>query len=187
MQFRAVAFVLAEAILRETGAEVAHNRVARDLRDHAGGRDAEAIAIAINDRRLRQRKREYGKAVDEDVLGRGGQRLERGAHRLMSGAEDIDRVNLDCIDHAHRPKDGVVRDELLVNLLAFLRQKLLGIVELSVPEFFRQNDSGGYDRPGQGAAARFVDAGDRGDTEGAESAFMPEATTSVHGRKILKR
>jgi hypothetical protein len=52
MQFRAVAFVLAKAILRETRAEVAHNRVPRDLRDDARGRDAEAVAIAVDDGRL---------------------------------------------------------------------------------------------------------------------------------------
>ena len=58
VQLRAVAFVLAEAISRKTRAEVAHNRVARDFRDHRGGCDAEAVAIAIDDGGLGQRKRE---------------------------------------------------------------------------------------------------------------------------------
>ena len=53
VQFRAVAFVLAEAILRETRAEVAHNRVARHFRDHTRGRDGEAVAIAVDDGGLR--------------------------------------------------------------------------------------------------------------------------------------
>ena len=69
MQFGAVAFVLAEAIFGKARAEVAHNRVARDLRDHARGGDAEAVAIAIDDRGLRQGERENGKAVDEDMIG----------------------------------------------------------------------------------------------------------------------
>ena len=53
VKFCPVALVLAEAIFREPSAEVAHNRVARNLRDHARGRDGEAVAIAVDDRRLR--------------------------------------------------------------------------------------------------------------------------------------
>jgi len=69
MQFCAVAFVLAEAIFGEACAEVAHNRIARDFGNHAGCGNGEAEAIAIDDRGLRQRKGENGKAVDEDVVG----------------------------------------------------------------------------------------------------------------------
>lgn len=180
MQFRAVAFVLAEAILRETRAEVAHNRVARDLRDHAGRRDAEAVAIAVDDRRLRQRERENREAINKDMLGLQGERIERGAHRLMGGAQDIDRVDLHRIDHADRPENGSVGREVVVNFFPLFRQELLRIVQPTVAEFFRKDYGGGYNRPGQGAAARFIDAGDRGDPEGAEFAFMPEATASVH-------
>jgi hypothetical protein len=57
VQLRPVTFVLAEAIFRETGAEVAHNRIARDFRDHARSGYGKAVAIAIDDGRLRQRKR----------------------------------------------------------------------------------------------------------------------------------
>jgi hypothetical protein len=69
MQFGAVAFVLAETILGKARAEVAHNRVARDFGDHTGRGDAEAEAIAIDDRGLGEREREDGKAVDENVVG----------------------------------------------------------------------------------------------------------------------
>ena len=69
MQFGAVAFVLAETILGKTRAEVAHNRVARDLGDHTGRGNAEAEAIAIDDRGLREREGEDGKAVDENMVG----------------------------------------------------------------------------------------------------------------------
>ena len=69
MQFRAVAFVLAEAIFGKARAKVAHNRVARDLRNNAGRGNAEAEAIAVDNRRLRKRKGENGKAVDEHMVG----------------------------------------------------------------------------------------------------------------------
>ena len=68
MQFRAVAFVLAEAIFGEARAEVAHNRIARHLRNHTGCGDGEAVAIAIDDGGLRQGKRENGEAVDKHVV-----------------------------------------------------------------------------------------------------------------------
>ena len=72
VQFRAVAFVLAEAIFGKARAEVAHNRVARDLGDHTGGGNAEAEAIAIDNRGLRKRKRKNGQAVDEHMVGPQG-------------------------------------------------------------------------------------------------------------------
>jgi len=68
MQLGAVAFVLAETIFREARAEFPHQGIARHFRDHACCRDAQAQAVAIDDRRLRQRKRENRQTVDEDVL-----------------------------------------------------------------------------------------------------------------------
>jgi hypothetical protein len=180
VQFRAVAFVLAETIFRETRAEVAHNRVARDLRDHARGRDAEAVAIAIDDGRLRQREGKDRQAIDEDVLRLVRERGNRGAHRLVGRAQDIDGVDLHGIDHADRPEDGAIRGEVVVDLFAFLRQELLGIVQPPMAEFFRENDCGCDYRTGERAATGFIDARDRGDTEGAEFAFMPKATATVH-------
>ena len=69
VQFRAVAFVLAEAILGKARTEVAHNRVAGDLGDHAGRGNAEAEAIAVDNCGLRKREGENGKAVDEHMVG----------------------------------------------------------------------------------------------------------------------
>jgi hypothetical protein len=56
MQFGAVTFVLAEAILRKLRAKLTHNPIARDLGDDARGRDRLAVAIAVDYRGLRQRK-----------------------------------------------------------------------------------------------------------------------------------
>ena len=95
MEFGAVTFVLAETIFRETRAEVAHNRIARYLRDHARRRDAQAVAIAVDDGRLRQREREYRQAIDQDVLGLNGEAGNGCAHRLVGRAQDVDRIDLD--------------------------------------------------------------------------------------------
>ena len=70
MQLGAIAFVLAETVLRETRAKLAHQGVARDLVDHARGRDAQAQAIAIDEGGLRERKWEDRQAIDQDVVRR---------------------------------------------------------------------------------------------------------------------
>jgi hypothetical protein len=114
------------------------------------------------------------------MLGLTRQRFQRRAHRLVSRAQDIDRIDLDRIDHANCPENGVVRGEVVVNLFPLFRQELLGIVQPPVPEFFGKNDGGGDNGAGKRAAAGFIDARDRGDTEGAEFAFMPEATAAIH-------
>jgi hypothetical protein len=64
MQFRSVAFVLAEAILGELSAKVTHQPVACDLGDDAGGSDAQANAITVDDSRLRKWKRYHRQTVD---------------------------------------------------------------------------------------------------------------------------
>ena len=45
---------------------------------------------------------------------------------------------------------------------------------------FREDNGGRYDRAGQRPATGFVNAGDRRDTKGAQPAFMPETTATIH-------
>ena len=187
MKFRPVAFVLAETIFRETRAEVAHNRVARDLCDDARGRDGEAVAIAVDDRRLGQGKREYRPAVDEHVLRLKGKACDGDAHRLMGRAQNINRVYFERVDDSDSPRDGVVRHQIAINLFAFLRQKLLRIVQLFVPEFLRKNNRRRYNRTGKSAAPRFVNAGDGRDAEPAQLTLMPETTSPIHEGNSIRR
>ena len=167
MQFRAVAFVLAEAILGKAGAEVAHNCVARDFGDYTGRGDAQAEAIAIDDRGLWEWEREDGKSVDENMVGPEIQTADGGTHRRVSGAQDIDRVNLHGVDNTDGPRDRLVVNELAVDFFAAFGEELLRIVQPAMPEFFGEDDGGRYDRPGERAAARFIHARDRGDTQRA--------------------
>ena len=128
MQIGSVTFVLAETIFRKLRAEFSHHRIARHLCDHARGRDAQAEAVAIDDCRLRDRKRINGKTVDEHVLRRGKQRCDGDAHRLMAGAQNIDPIDLDVINHADRPDNVDVSDQLLVNFFTQFRRELFRIV-----------------------------------------------------------
>jgi hypothetical protein len=70
MQLSSIAFVLVEAILRELGAKVTHHSVARYLGDHAGGSDAQANAVAIDDGSLRKWKRNDRQSIDQNMIGR---------------------------------------------------------------------------------------------------------------------
>jgi len=67
MQLSPIAFVLTETILGKTRAKVPHQSVARHFRDHAGGRDTQAKATAIDQRSLGKGKRENGQPVDQDM------------------------------------------------------------------------------------------------------------------------
>jgi hypothetical protein len=57
VQLSSVTFVLVEAILRELGAKVTHHPVTRYFGDYAGGGDAHANAVTIDNRGLRKWKR----------------------------------------------------------------------------------------------------------------------------------
>jgi hypothetical protein len=70
MQFCPVTFVLTETILWKLRAKVTHDPVPRDLGDHACRSNAQADAIAIDDCRLRKRKRDDGQTVNQNVFRR---------------------------------------------------------------------------------------------------------------------
>jgi hypothetical protein len=118
MQFGAVTFMLAERILWKLRAKVTHHSVARDLGDHAGGSDAHADAIAIDDSRLRQWKRNNGQTVDQDVVGRFDQRFDRQAHGTVARAQNVDPIDLDGIYNADSPCDFGMSDQFAIDFLA---------------------------------------------------------------------
>ena len=118
VQFGTVTFVLTETILRKLGAEVTHDSVARDFGDDAGGGDALADAITIDNRSLGDRKRDNREAVDQNVIGWREEQSNGNAHRAMRRAQNIDAIDLDRVHHANAPTDLDVVGELDKNLLA---------------------------------------------------------------------
>jgi len=167
MQFRAVAFVLAEAIFGKARAEIAHNRVARDLGNDTGRGNGETVAIAIDNGRLGEREGKNGKAIDEDMIGLEAECVDGRAHRLVGSAENIDRIDLNRIDDSDSPDDGLVVHQFAIDFFTAFGGKLFGVVELTMAEFFGEDNCGRYDGAGERAAARFIDPGNRRDTEGA--------------------
>ena len=105
MQLGAVALVLVETILGKLRAKVTHHSVARDFGDNAPSGDTQAVAIAVNDRGLRKRKRKNGKAIDEHVIWRNRKRTECNAHCLVRRTQNVDPIDFEMIDNSNTPED----------------------------------------------------------------------------------
>jgi len=118
MQFGAVTFVLAERILRKLRAKVTHHSVPCDLGDNAGGGDAQAEAIAVDDRGLRKWKRNHGQAVDQNVVRRFHQSLDRHAHGAVARAQNVDPIDLDGINNTDSPSHFGISDQFAIDFLA---------------------------------------------------------------------
>jgi hypothetical protein len=180
VQFSSVTFVLAKAILRKLSAKVTHDLVARHLGDHAGGGDAQADAITIDDRRLRQRKRNHRQAIDQDMVGRLDQGFDGHAHGTMARAQDVNPIDLDGINNPDSPSHFEIRSQFAIDFLAQLRRELFRIVQSPVPEFFRKNHRGCDDRASQRAATSFVNPGNARDATETEFFLVAESAAPVH-------
>ncbi len=87
---RGVAHVLREAIARVLRIELAHQRVARRLRQDRRRGNAAFDRIAGNDRAAGDRQPRHLVAVDERVLGRHLQPLDRPTHRQQCRLQDVE-------------------------------------------------------------------------------------------------
>ena len=125
MQLGSVTLMLAETIVRKMRAKFPHQCVAGHLCDHARRRNAQAQAIAIDDRCLWEWERDNRQAIDQRMLGQNRKAGDRDPHRLMRGAQDIDSIDLERIDNPDCPDDVGSGCEVLVDLLPQLRRKLL--------------------------------------------------------------
>ena len=56
-----------------------------------------------------------------------------------------------------------------------------------MPKFLRKNHRSGDYRTGQSTAASLVDAGDAGDTDGAQLPFVTESAAPIHATRIIRR
>ena len=118
MQLGSVTLMLAERILRKLCAKVTHHPVACDLGDHAGGSDAQADAITVDDCGLRKRKRDYRQPVDQDVVGRFDQGFDRQAHGAVARAQNVDPIDLDGINNPDSPSEFGISDQFAIDFLA---------------------------------------------------------------------
>jgi hypothetical protein len=183
MQFSSVTFVLAKAILGELNAKVTHHPIACDLGDDAGGSDAQAETITVDDGRLRKWKRDHRQPVDQDVVGRFDQGFDRQAHGAVARAQNVDPIDLDRINNTDSPSDFGIRDQLAIDLFAQFRRELFGIIQTTMTKFFSKNDSRGDNRTRQRAAASFVNPSDARDSDGAEFFLVTKSAAPIHQRE----
>ena len=184
MQFRSVAFVLAEIILRELSAKVTHDPVARDLGDHAGGSNAQADAITVDDGRLRKWKRDHRQPVNQDVVGRLDQCFDGQAHGAMARAQNVDSIDLDGINNTNSPSDFGISYQLATDFLAQFRSELFRIVQATMTEFFGENHCGRDDWARQCTPARLVNSSDARDSDGAQFSFVTKSAAPIHRQKL---
>ena len=101
----AVAFVFGKIVFWPLFVELAHEAVAGDLGEDAGGGDGVAFAIAPDDGGLGHGKRGHAAAIDERVRGGRGELGEGGVHRAVGGLEDVDLVDDRGVDNADAEMD----------------------------------------------------------------------------------
>ena len=187
MQFGSVTFMLAERILRKLRAKVTHHPVARDLGNHAGGSDAQADAITLDDRGLRKRKWDDRQPVDQDVVGRLDQGFDRQAHGAVARAQNVDSIDLDGIDNTDSPSDFGISGQFAIDFLAYFRRKLFGIIQAAVTEFLRKNHGGGNNRTRQSTAASLIDPSYASDANGTEFFLVTKSAAPIHPAGIIRR
>jgi hypothetical protein len=184
MQFSSVAFVLAEAILGELSAKVTHHPVARHLGDDAGGSDAQADAIAVDDGRLRKWKRDDGQPIDQSVIWRFDQGFDRQTHGAVARAQNVDPIDLAGINNTDSPSYFGIRDQVAINLFAQFRRELFGIVQASMTEFFRKNHCGRDDWTRQRTAAGFINPRNARNSDGTEFFLVTKSAPPIHFVKL---
>jgi len=161
----AVAFVLGEIVFGPLFVMLAHEAVAGDLGEDAGGGDGETFAVALDDGGLRRGERGHGAAVHQRVRGRRGKLSEDGVHRAMGGLEDVDVVDDPGVDDADAEMNFRLRMNGGEEFLADFLGELLGVIEASKGfgeaignPLRRQHRRRRHNRPGKRAAPGFINA-----------------------------
>ena len=125
----AVAPVMGKAVTGMATLQLVHDPVARDLGDDAGGGNAEAERVAIDEGRLHNGKTAHGQAVDEHVIGLRREQGGRALHGDVRGAEDVDAVDLPVLDRETATKNITLALKLgIVAMTLFAGTLVIGIL-----------------------------------------------------------
>ena len=162
----AVAFVLGETVFGPLFVVFAHEAVAGDLGEDAGGGYAVALGVALDNGGLGRGERGHGSAIHQHVGGGRVELGESGIHRSVGGLEDIDIVDERRVDDADAEMDLRFRVNGSEKFLADFLGELLRVVESQegFREAFgdplnRQHRRHRHNRTGERAAPGFVHTG----------------------------
>lgn len=101
-------------------------------------------------------------AVDEAVVGWGGEALDRAPHGQMGGPENIERVDFSDAGDGDRPDDLRVAGDEVVKVFPAAAGEFFGVVQSGAGKPRRQDYRRCGNRAGEGAPPGLVDAGDGG-------------------------
>ncbi|MET4717252.1 hypothetical protein ABIF63_001358 [Bradyrhizobium japonicum] len=179
MSLHRVSLVIREAVAGVMRVEHPHHRVALDLRKDGGGSDAGGFGVAFDDRLLRDVNFLQLLRVDQQMLRRLTQSLDRTLHRLDARPIDVDRVNLFDLDERDTPTLGLFLD-LLREFFASRGVKPFRVINSDYPRAGFKNHGGSGDRPGERAHAGLVHACHR-----TMAAFPERRLEAKHFAKAL--
>jgi hypothetical protein len=173
---RWVAFMLGKTILRVEPIALEHDAVTLDFGNNAGRRDAEAYAIAADQRGLRAWEMGDWQAVDECV-NRAGQKLfDYCTHPGMRGAEDVQAVDFLRGDYDAGPANFGTGRNLGIESFARFGGKFFGVIEAAQNKILWKNDCAYNDRSSERSTTGFVDTCDRIKAQVRKSLLMNQGT-----------
>lgn len=152
-----IAFVAAEPVLGVNIVPFAHGAVAEYFSDDGRGGNGMTAFIALNDGELGDGDIE-GEGVDQDIVCRRLELLDRELHSEAGSMVDVDAVDGFGVDGSDGPGDGTLLDTAGKDF-AVGRFELFGIVK-TTDGFARAQDHGtGYNRTEERAAANLIGTG----------------------------
>src|SRR5208282_841970 len=102
---RPIPFVLIKFVLWIYAVPIFHHTVARDLRNHACGRNTHRFSVSTHDSGLRLRETRDRQPINQEMFRLRGKRRDRSLHRQESGAQYIQPVDLYWIRNANGVTD----------------------------------------------------------------------------------
>ena len=174
--------MLPESVAGEFQFEIAHQTVTGDLCNDGRRCNSKAERIAVNKSRERDAVRCKSVPIDKEMIRPDRQLLNSPMHCEERGIQDIDFIYDRVVDnsypHGLRAFRNPVEQELTLHSAQFLR-----IIHFGEEELGGKHDSRGYNRPGKGSAAGFVNAGNSGKPLLPELSLMKQhigATIRIH-------
>ena len=109
-----------------------------------------------------------------------GKGCDRGMHGFVSGAQNVERINLNVIHYTNGPDHLRVGRQVGVNVVAHLSRELFRVVQFAVWKFLGKNDRCRHHRARECATAHFIDSGDMRHPDGSQFLLVSKAAAAIH-------
>src|SRR5437763_137848 len=109
-----IALMRLEAVPWELFRDPDHQPVACDLRENPAAHNGDRASVALDDWQLRGERLRQQESIDQQVVDRSAQLLERDAHSPAVRTRNADPIDLVNLDDADTPGLGPVEDAFVV-------------------------------------------------------------------------